>query len=509
MKDFGTYLQQARETADLTLEDLHQRTRISLKNLRLIESGDFPSIPQTYVRAFVREYARTVGLDEDAIIAAYNDAAELEKGIPRPPEPIDSSNLLPKVDDSVEFVLPSDQPPSHVEVDGTAEVEAVEFIPPVRKSSYVREGDAAAIDIRTSTHSEYEAPAPISQKNPTPPVSVSTPKEMPVRLDSAIPPEEASASEATPPGKIDLPAATASVPAAAPSKATTPSRETELASAAAAAAANDFPEKPPVVSQKEPAVKPPVEPQKDAAIKPAVVPQKDAAAKPAVVSHKDAPPKAAETKVKSTPARESAAQNKDTARATAAAVPPPAPVSPPVDGGNERRIIGVGLVIIAFISISIYGIFFFSSDSSSDAAAIDSTSIKASIEAGRFIDSSQYAMTDLNLTPEDTASGIPITPPEPVEAQKRVFAKEDSLVLEAFTSAPVWFSVKMDTLRTERGSLSSNEHRVWKARDYFMITLGDAGAVTFFLNGKEIGTLGEEGAVVKNFTLSRQQLNGN
>jgi hypothetical protein len=42
-----------------------------------------------------------------------------------------------------------------------------------------------------------------------------------------------------------------------------------------------------------------------------------------------------------------------------------------------------------------------------------------------------------------------------------------------------------------------------------VITLGDAGAVTFFLNGKEIGSLGEEGAVVKNVTLSRQQLNGN
>jgi hypothetical protein len=44
---------------------------------------------------------------------------------------------------------------------------------------------------------------------------------------------------------------------------------------------------------------------------------------------------------------------------------------------------------------------------------------------------------------------------------------------------------------------------VWKARDYFVVTLGDAGAVTFFLNGKEIGTLGEEGSVIKNVVLSR------
>lgn len=95
-----------------------------------------------------------------------------------------------------------------------------------------------------------------------------------------------------------------------------------------------------------------------------------------------------------------------------------------------------------------------------------------------------------------------------MEPAPQVFARDDSLVLEAFSNAPVWFSVRMDTTRTERGQLSSNDHRVWKARDRFVITLGDAGAVTFFLNGREIGALGEEGAVVKNVTLSRQNTRG-
>ncbi|MFA6232558.1 MAG: helix-turn-helix domain-containing protein [Bacteroidota bacterium] len=399
-------MRKAREAADLTLDDLHQRTRISLKNLRLIESGDFPSIPQTYVRAFVREFARTVGLDEENIVGAYNEAAEREKGIPIPPAPIDSSNLLPKVDDSVEFVLPSDHPPSHVEVNGTAEVEVEDFVLPVRKSSYVREGDAAAIDIRTSVAFDTEA-APAPQKPDTANALTAPPeKEAPSPPASSAHTQADTASLLPPPGNLD-----------------------------------------PVPEYRKPeAVKPPP--------------------------------------------------------------PPPIPL-PPLDGGNEKRIIGMGLVVIAMIAIAIYGIFFFSSSGGDESAAVDSTSIKASIEAGRFIDSSQYALTELNINPEDTATGIPVTPPIPVEAQKRVFAREDSLVLEAFTSAPVWFSVKMDTLRTERGSLSSNEHRIWKARDYFMITLGDAGAVTFFLNGKEIGTLGEEGTIVKNFTLSRQQLNGN
>jgi hypothetical protein len=180
---------------------------------------------------------------------------------------------------------------------------------------------------------------------------------------------------------------------------------------------------------------------------------------------------------------------------------------PGEDKTQERRIIGVGLVVIAMVAVAAYSIYFFSFRNDSGADAIDSTAIKASIEAGRFIDSTQSTMTELAL-PVDTLPLDTRTPPEPVETRPIVHARDDSLVLEAFSSTPVWFSVKMDTLRTERGSLSSNEHRTWKAREYFVVTLGDAGAVTFFLNGREIGTLGEEGTVIKNVVLSRSRIRG-
>ena len=181
------------------------------------------------------------------------------------------------------------------------------------------------------------------------------------------------------------------------------------------------------------------------------------------------------------------------------------------EGGSEksqdRRILGIGFIVLAMIAVAVYGVYFFSFRDDPQESAIDSTAIKASIEAGRFIDSTQTALTDIELAPDTIplAKGVP---PEPVETKPKVYARDDSLVLEAFTNAPVWFSVKMDTLRTERGSLSSNEHRIWKAREYFVITLGDAGAVTFFLNGKEIGTLGDEGSVVKNVVLSRSRTKG-
>ncbi len=488
MKDFGVHLKNARQSAGMSLDDIHDVTRISIKNLRLIESGDFPSIPQTYVRAFVREYARAVGLDEDETLTYYNEAAETEKGIPRPPESIDSSNLRIEVDDTIEYIEPLDRPTSSVEVEGTAEVAPDDYEPPVRKSRYVDEDSGTPIDIRT-TGSTSEALSPPARKSGGEEKADQGKdtselfEEGPQRKDTGADQKKDAASEDA---RSDAPP-----PAAMEEKTETDSREQRAASD----------EKKPKQETRKSATRP-----------------SDTAAVASAPQGKDSDEsrrksRAASTRSSAVGTAEDKAVSKGNddaqSRPPEKERTPPPPSTRTADSPNEKRIIGVGLVIIAIIVIAVYGIFYFGSDGDSETAQVDSTAIKASIEAGRFIDSSQYAMTDLDIATEDTLPSDPLPPPDPVESKPRVFERADSLVLEAFTNAPVWFSVKMDTLRTERGSLSSNEHRVWKASDYFVITLGDAGAVTFFLNGREIGTLGEEGAVVKNVTLSRRQLEGN
>jgi len=461
MKEFGAQLKTTREEAGLSLEDVNDATRISMKNLRLIESGDFPSLPQTYVRAFVREYARAIGLDEEETLATYNELAEREKGIPRPPDSIDSSNLLPQMDDSIEFIEPMNRPPQHVEVQGRAEIadDDEEYIPPVRKSQYVSDSDSEAIDIRTSTSRQEDV--------------ASSSKSAEQQTDSEG--KQQSGTGEKPAAKEPGDLATASGKTAASER--TASQKKDQGTADSAHAASEGKQSASASTRSE--TRQTDEPAEKKRDRKSISSKRVYDTKPPLPDDSD--------------------KNDD--RKT----PRPAPAS---DSPNEKRIIGVGLLVIAFIAIVAYGLFYFSQDSARDTAAVDSTAIKASIEAGRFIDSSQYAMTEMDMVPEDTLPQEPLPAPDPVEAKPRVFEEQDSLVLEAFTSAPVWFSVKMDTLRTERGSLSSNEHKVWKARDYFVITLGDAGAVTFFLNGKEIGTLGEEGAVAKNVTLSRRQLNG-
>ncbi len=64
-------LKKAREGKNLKLEDVSKRTRISMKFLEKIENGTYDFAPEPYVRAFIRSYARVVGLNPDEVIKQY------------------------------------------------------------------------------------------------------------------------------------------------------------------------------------------------------------------------------------------------------------------------------------------------------------------------------------------------------------------------------------------------------------------------------------------------------
>ncbi len=64
-------LKKAREGQNLTLKDISKKTRISEKLLEKIEAGIYNFAPEPYVRAFVKGYAKAVGLNPDEIIKEY------------------------------------------------------------------------------------------------------------------------------------------------------------------------------------------------------------------------------------------------------------------------------------------------------------------------------------------------------------------------------------------------------------------------------------------------------
>jgi len=72
----GTLLREGREAAGLTVAAVAQQLKLAPRQIVALEEGDFAKLPgRTFVRGFLRNYARLLRLDPDAVIAALPEAA--------------------------------------------------------------------------------------------------------------------------------------------------------------------------------------------------------------------------------------------------------------------------------------------------------------------------------------------------------------------------------------------------------------------------------------------------
>lgn len=68
----GEQLRLAREERGIPLREISNETRISIRYLEAIESGDFKRLPGgIFNRSFVKAYARCIGYDEKEAVEAY------------------------------------------------------------------------------------------------------------------------------------------------------------------------------------------------------------------------------------------------------------------------------------------------------------------------------------------------------------------------------------------------------------------------------------------------------
>lgn len=96
----GERLRVAREEKGLSLEDVATQTRIPLRHLEAIETGDWSRLPApTYTIGFAKSYASAVGLDRDQV----GDDVRTEIGGQRPAttttetfEPADPARTMPR-----------------------------------------------------------------------------------------------------------------------------------------------------------------------------------------------------------------------------------------------------------------------------------------------------------------------------------------------------------------------------------------------------------------------------
>lgn len=68
MNEFWQKIKQTREQSGKTLKDISEKTKINIEYLENIENGDFSSMDPTYMRLFIKAYAKEIDADYEELI---------------------------------------------------------------------------------------------------------------------------------------------------------------------------------------------------------------------------------------------------------------------------------------------------------------------------------------------------------------------------------------------------------------------------------------------------------
>ena len=89
MSGFGENLKREREMRGVTLEEMSESTKISVRLLRALEQDHFAELPGgVFTRSFIRAYAQYLGLEEEHVLSEY-------KRVAQPSTDYDLSRLTP------------------------------------------------------------------------------------------------------------------------------------------------------------------------------------------------------------------------------------------------------------------------------------------------------------------------------------------------------------------------------------------------------------------------------
>ncbi|WMW65872.1 helix-turn-helix domain-containing protein [Nitratidesulfovibrio liaohensis] len=79
LKELGIALREAREAKGLDIDDVAIRIKVSARVLRAIEDGEQDQLPHSvYARGFIKSYAALLGVDNDLVMRAVDEAYPFE-----------------------------------------------------------------------------------------------------------------------------------------------------------------------------------------------------------------------------------------------------------------------------------------------------------------------------------------------------------------------------------------------------------------------------------------------
>lgn len=72
-----------RRNRGLSLEQISQATKISVRSLQAIEEGEFKKLPGgIYNTSYIKQYARAIEFDESELLAYYHSRTDIQSEIP-------------------------------------------------------------------------------------------------------------------------------------------------------------------------------------------------------------------------------------------------------------------------------------------------------------------------------------------------------------------------------------------------------------------------------------------
>ena len=103
MAQFYKELKELRSSKDISLEELENKTKINVKYLEAIESGNFDILPVPYLRLFIRAYAIEIGGDSKRSLEQLDSFIGHTKPINKPNVISDKTNEKRPISEKVNF----------------------------------------------------------------------------------------------------------------------------------------------------------------------------------------------------------------------------------------------------------------------------------------------------------------------------------------------------------------------------------------------------------------------
>lgn len=82
----------------------------------------------------------------------------------------------------------------------------------------------------------------------------------------------------------------------------------------------------------------------------------------------------------------------------------------------------------------------------------------------------------------------------------------DSIILEAQSTDTAWMTINMDGQRSQQITVLPAQQLRWAAKDYFILSMGNAGAISLKRNGQPLSKIGEKGTIVRQVKITAKDV---